>query len=85
MYKIILGLMIALGLQGFESMEKYKEAKSSPQCHYIKRASVLNAKKARVAYSYEQAKQFKDIADNLFEQNKRCLQGVKQRTYQEGK
>ena len=81
MYKIILGLLIALSLQGFINVSKYKHQKTTEECKTLKVNSIKFAKKAHNANSYEQATQYKNIADNLYKQNINCVQGVSQRIY----
>jgi len=81
MYKIILSLLLALSLQGFVSLDKYEDQNTTKECYYLKEASIKNAKKAMTANSHEQAVQYRDIADNLYEQNHRCVTGTKQRVY----
>lgn len=80
MRKIMMIMMISLSVQGF-TLEKYSLQLTSTQCEYLKNDSIKYAIKAKHMNAVEKAKQYKDLADNLYEQNKRCVKGKTQRIY----
>ena len=81
MHKIILMLLLALSLQGFVDIAKYGHQKSSGKCLYLKENSIKYALRASQMENYQKAQQYKDLADNLYDQNARCMKGDKQRVY----
>lgn len=81
MYIIIIIIIFPLSLQSFDWIHKYTNEPTSKLCKYIKIQSIKYAIKAEYTQSPDKFKQYEDLADILFEDNKRCILGEHRQKY----
>ena len=82
MYKIIITLFLTISLQANDIyLKKYTNQQTSVNCETLKKDSIEAAYKSTEVKTESQKMQFKDLADNLYNQNARCVNGVTQRLF----